>query len=818
MNPKAIELLEFPAIRAQLASYCGFSLSKALAEELDPSSDGILVARRIAFTSEAVRVLNVAPNLSVGGARDIRGPAERGRRGGVLDPQELLAIQATIGSGRTVRSTVSRLDGLAPGLADLAYLMVDCPALDREIGRCLSDTGDVLDSASPELGRIRSDIRSAHQKLLDRLHDIIYGGTYRTALQEPLITMREGRYVVPVKSEARGQLRGLIHDQSSSGQTVYVEPMVTVELNNRWRQLQMEETHEIERILRVLSEMVGRDADHLVSTVGALGDIDLHLAKARLAEAQRAVEPLLEIRPTPGQRRSAEARAADAATTERSADAPRGLRLINARHPLLHGNVVPITVRLGDEFSVMVITGPNTGGKTVALKTAGLLTLMAQAGMHVPATSGSQIHVFDDILADIGDEQSIEQSLSTFSSHMRNVVGIVKSAGKNTLALLDEVGAGTDPAEGSALARAILRRLLVSGAWTIATTHYTELKAFAHDTQGLTNASVEFNSETLAPTYRLLIGLPGKSNALAIARRLGLDDDVVEDARQMVDTGQLEVENLVAGLQADRQNAEQILAGAESERKEARRLRTELEQRLKNVEDERREIIRRSRREAEAELADLRARLREAAVILQRQDRSRGELATVAEAIEVAGRQVFAKPLPGAPTPSLPSIQGPRHRGPLGIGDAVRINSLNQEGRVTGLLNDGDQVEVQLGNFKLKAAKDDVEWIDRPATDKQTGYDYTSPTMWNTAQRSIPELQLDMRGWRAEQVVPELDRYLNDAYMSGLPTVRIVHGKGTGVLRQIVRDYLARTRLIDRFEVAEAREGGEGATVAHLAL
>jgi DNA mismatch repair protein MutS2 len=360
--------------------------------------------------------------------------------------------------------------------------------------------------------------------------------------------------------------------------------------------------------------------------------------------------------------------------------------------------------------------------------------------------------------------------------------------------------------------------LLDRGAWVIATTHYTELKAFAHDTEGLTNASVEFNADTLAPTYRLLIGLPGKSNALSIALRLGLDPDVVADARQMVDTGQLEMENLVAGLQADRQNAESILANAESDRQEARRLRTELEQRLRLVEDERREIIRRSRREAESELADLRARLREAALTLQRQDRSHGELAAVAQAIETAGRQVFAKPLPGAPPVELPTIPGPPRGGVLAVGDVVRITSLNQEGRVGAILNDGANLEVQLGNFKLRAAKDDVEWLGRPRSDATAGIDYTVPTMWNTDQRAIPDLQLDMRGWRAEQVVPELERYLNDAYMSGLPTVRLVHGKGTGVLRQVVRDYLAKTRLVDRFEIADAREGGEGATVAHIAL
>ncbi|MGH2459180.1 MAG: endonuclease MutS2, partial [Chloroflexota bacterium] len=404
MNQKATELLEFPRVRAQLAASCGFSASKELALALAPSTDGVLVARRLALTSEAVRVLDLSPSLNVGGAHDVRPAVERARLGGLLDAEDLLATRATVVSGRVLRATVGKLGNLAPGLADLAEMIREFPGLESEIGRCLSDTGDVLDSASPELTKIRSEIRVAHQRLLDRLHDLVYGAAHRHALQEQLITMREGRYVVPVRSDARGQLRGLIHDQSSSGQTVYVEPFETVELNNRWRQLQIEETHEIERIMRMLTDLVAGNADGLVSTVEGLAEIDLQLAKARLAAAQQAVEPALE--------------------TGLGAPGQRGLRLINARHPLLHGKIVPTTIRLGDDFQVMVVTGPNTGGKTVALKTAGLLTLMAQAGLHVPADSGSQIHLFQDVLADIGDEQSIEQSLSTFSSHMRNVVEV----------------------------------------------------------------------------------------------------------------------------------------------------------------------------------------------------------------------------------------------------------------------------------------------------------------------------------------------------------------------------------------------------------
>ncbi len=829
MNQKTLDLLEFPRIRADLASHCGFSISKELALALEPTADAVLVVRRLALTSEAVRVLNVSPNLTTGGARDVRPAVERARRGGILDPQELLAIQSTIGAARVVRNAVTRLSETAPGLADLAQQIVDLPGVEAEIGRCLSEAGDVLDSASPELQRIRSDVRAAHQRLLDRLHDIVYGGQYKTALQEPLITMREGRYVVPVRSDSRGQLRGLIHDQSSSGQTVYVEPLVTVELTNRWRQLQLEEAHEVERILRALSALVANVADHLDNGVTALGEIDLNLAKARLAEVQRAVEPFLEVKPTRGQRRPsgdpagppvAVASAIQVATPEERPPGARGLRLINARHPLLRGNVVPISLRLGDDFQVMVITGPNTGGKTVALKTAGLLTLMAQAGLHIPASSGSQVHVFDEILADIGDEQSIEQSLSTFSSHMRNVVGVVERADQNSLALLDEVGAGTDPAEGSALARAILRRLLERGAWVIATTHYTELKAFAHDTPGLTNASVEFDAETLAPRYRLHIGLPGKSNALAIAARLGLAAEVLADASTMLDQGQVQMENLVAGLQEERRKADEVLAAADQERRAALEARRILEERLRNIDAERRDVLRQARRDADAELADLRAQLRQAATALQRAERSRADLNAAAQALDLAGRRAAPKPVraSGTVTAVLPEIQPPPTNVPLAVGDTVRVRSLGQTGQVAALLGDGEGVEVQFGTFKLKTTKDELEWLSQAPAEPRAPANYAGTTIFNVAQRTMPELQIDLRGWRAEQVVPELERYLNDAYMANLPSVRIVHGKGTGVLRQVVRDYLASTGLVERFEAAEQREGGEGATVAYLAV
>lgn len=798
VNKKTLDLLEFPRIRAQLTDLCGFSASKELAGSIEPTSDRVLVERRLALTTEAVRVLDQRPNLTVGATQDIRSAAERARLGGTLDAQELLAIRATIGSARALRTAIVTLDEVAPELADLAGQIVDHPFLEDEIGRCLSESGDVLDSASPELGRIRAEIRVAHQRLLDRLHDLVYGGSYRNVLQEPVITMRGGRYVVPVRSDSRGQLRGLIHDQSSSGHTVYVEPFVTVELNNRWRQLQAEETHEIERIMQSLSELVAASADALAANVENIAALDLNLAKARLAAQQNAVNPFIDSR--------------------LPSDEQRGLRLINARHPLLRGHVVPITLRLGDDFRVMVITGPNTGGKTVALKTAGLLTLMAQAGLHIPADSGSQIHLFDEVLADIGDEQSIEQSLSTFSSHMRNVVEIVRQADVATLVLLDEVGAGTDPAEGAALARAVLRRLLTAGSWVIATTHYTELKAFAHDTVGMTNASVEFDPVTLAPTYRLQIGLPGKSNALAIAGRLGLDPDILKDAESMLDTGQIQVENLLEGIHAERRRTEEEAAALESERRETGRVRAELQRRLETIEEERREVLRRARREAEEELADLRAQLRRAATALQRTQPTRDEVISAAQALEsINRRRNVRQPASSAIRLDLPDIPRPNVAGVVSVGDQVRVRPLDREGQVMALSDDGGSAEVHVGNFKMKVPLDELERVGRVPV-AAAAPPAANRSVWNISQRVAPSSQFDIRGWRADQVAPELEQYLNDAYMTGLTSVRIIHGKGTGVLRQVVRDYLRASALIKQFETADPREGGDGATIAYLAL
>ncbi|HEX6798809.1 MAG TPA: hypothetical protein VF116_13960, partial [Ktedonobacterales bacterium] len=506
IGQKSLVTLEYPKIVERVAREAAFSASKELARTLLPASEIGAVRRRLALTTEARRLMELRPDVGVRGARDVRPHAAAAEHGVVLSPTELREVLVTLRSSGHLGRLIARLDSSFSLLKALAEDLPARPALEGHIEEAIGEEGEVLDSASAELRRLRAEIRAAQARLQERLGTLV--GEFRTALQEPIITQRNDRYVLPVRAEARGQVKGIVHDQSGSGATVFVEPLVVVEMNNRLRELRMAEQSEIERILAALSDEVGRDAAYVRLAVELLAELDLQFAKARYAALIRASEPKV--------------------------DGAGRLDLHEARHPLLSGHVVPIDFRLGDDFQMVVITGPNTGGKTVALKTVGLLSLMAAAGLHIPAREDSVVPVYRAVYADIGDEQSIEQSLSTFSSHLSRIVEILAAAEPGDLVLLDELGAGTDPGEGSALARAILAELLERGVASIATTHYSELKAFAHEQPGAVNASVEFDVETLSPTYRLSIGLPGRSNATAIAQRLGLPAAIIERAREFV--------------------------------------------------------------------------------------------------------------------------------------------------------------------------------------------------------------------------------------------------------------------------------------------
>src|SRR5947209_9988043 len=575
MNSHSLRVLEYEQVRALLAEQISTDLGRERVAELAPLDEEEEIRRRLQETTEARRMMDVAGSLPLGGIHDVRAVVQAAARDGLIEAPALLDLADTISSGRRLRGFLSKRAEEAPRLAAMGREIGDFERLEEEIRRCISPRGDVLDDASPTLVRIRKDQKIYHGRMMERLHSILRNSAYRDMIQDPVVTIRDDRYCIPVKSEYRSQFGGLIHDQSASGATVFMEPTAVVELGNELRQLTLKERQEIERILRELAGKVGREAIPLLGTLHTLSLIDFISAKAKLAFAMRATEPKLNR---------------------------DGLvELWKARHPLLKGEVVPINVRLGGEFTQLVITGPNTGGKTVTLKTVGLLALMAQSGLHIPADDGSTLPVFRGIYADIGDEQSIQQSLSTFSGHITNIARILKAVevtGRRSLVLLDEVGAGTDPTEGSALAKAILRHLWKKGVRTIGTTHYGELKEFAYSHEGVENASVEFDMETLRPTYRLLIGIPGSSNAFAIAARLGLPDEVIQAAHGMLSDEEHAITDVIQKLTADQKATEADLARAAAAAREVDALRQKYDRDLRQLQADRRQTLDRAKADA----------------------------------------------------------------------------------------------------------------------------------------------------------------------------------------------------------------------------
>ncbi|HEX6540879.1 MAG TPA: endonuclease MutS2 [Ktedonobacterales bacterium] len=795
MHEKSLITLEYPKILEQLTHEAAFSASKELARALAPSDDREEVRRRLAFTSEARQLLEQRPDIGVRGAREVRPHVRAAERGVMLTPNELIEILATLRASEHVSRQVRKVSEQFPLLWSLAVDLPVRPGLEGRISESISDEGDVLDSASPALRRIRAELRAAQQRLQERLGTLV--NEYRSALQEPIITTRSDRYVLPVRAEARGQVRGIVHDQSGSGATVFIEPAVVVEMNNRLRELHLEERHEIERILQELSEAVAADGPYITLAVELLAEIDLHLAKARYAGLQRASAPKV----------NAEGR----------------LLLRKARHPLLRGNVVPIDFWLGRdtagaEMRMVVITGPNTGGKTVALKTVGLLSLMAQAGMHIPCEDGSEIPVYSNIFADIGDEQSIEQSLSTFSSHLTRIVEILRQATADALVLLDELGAGTDPTEGSALARAILAHLLAQRVQTVATTHYSELKAFAHEQPGAVNASVEFDVETLSPTYRLSIGLPGRSNALAIATRLGLPEDIIQNAREYVGSAGVEMESLLANLQAEhtaaadeRYRLSMERVEAEYQRREAEKVRAEIEEERVRILNEARAQARREVEATQAELARVRTQMRRK-LTEEQLGKLRERTHRLEERTVPVPTRARASHRAGAEQSADTGIAGP-----LEMGDTVLVRSMGQRGEVVSLANGRGEVEVQLGAMKLRVPESQLERLSRRQVRAAEAGRPSALSLPSRETTLAPELQLDLRGWRVEDALEEVERYLNNAALAGMPFVRILHGKGTGALRQAIRQQLSHHPLVKSQKSAEAKDGGDGVTIVTLA-
>ncbi len=800
MNEKVIQTLELSKILDRLAQYTTFSAGADLARDLYPTIDLEEARSWQQETAEARLMFANQFNASLGGARDVREPALLAQRGIMIEATVLLDIRLTLRRATTLKRTLGRMKGQYPLLSEISNELEECNDLQAEIERVLDENAQVKDSASPQLAIIRRDLKIAFDRLQTKLQRMVSSSNNQTMLQEALFTMRNGRYVIPLKADYKGRIPGIIHDSSASGATLWIEPLETVELNNRWRELQLDEEKEVRRILLALTDMVAQDSEYIVRTVEVLGYLDLVFAKARYADDLKAVEPeLMPFKPR----------------GENPNHPGSTIFLQGARHPLLSGNIVPIDVEFDENTWVLVVTGPNTGGKTVSLKTVGLLVLMAQIGLHVPAER-AKLSVFEGVYADIGDEQSIEQSLSTFSSHMTNTIHILRECDAHSLVLLDELGAGTDPAEGSALARAILNYLRNRHVTTMVTTHHPELKVYSVETPGVRNASVEFNLQTLAPTYRLIIGLPGRSNALAIAQRLGLSENIIKDARGMVATEDLVADDLLDEIHRTREDIRRQQNAISLMREEIETERAELRVNLSTVEDERRDIIAAARRNMQGEMEEFRRELR----------RLRGELRDASlplenlRAIQQTSDNVdkfLCQPVEnGDQAPAQLDDWTPR------LGDAVWLEALKAEGTIIEL--DKDEAMVQVGSLKIRA---NLREVTKPSRAERK-----LKATKNRARRRVPVyepsdeviipksaspgLELDLRGERVEEALERLDNYIDAAYLSGIPFGRIIHGKGTGALRKAVQDRVSEHPLISKAVSAPPKEGGDGVTIIYM--
>lgn len=806
MESKTLRLLEYDKILARLAGYCDFSASADLARALQPTPDHELAARWQAETTQARWLLSTR-DLTIGGSHDIRPSVELAARAGVLDPQAFLDIKSTLIACRDLKKSLEAAAGDAPLLARLAAGLPVPHGIVDAISQVLSERGEVLDSASVKLADIRRTLKLTRDRLMSRLQR--YLTESGSKLQEPIITQRDGRYVIPLRAEFKGQIKAIVHDQSASGATLFVEPLPVVELNNQVREQELAQRDEERRILAELSGLVAQHAVEWKYGIENLALLDLAFAKAKYAEALQASEPVLHD-PRPHQSSSRPPTAADSASG-------RSIHLLHARHPLLAAEtVVPIDVDPPAGTHAVVITGPNTGGKTVTLKTVGLLVLMAQSGLHLPAQSGSELPCFDAVYADIGDEQSIEQSLSTFSGHITNIIQILKHAGAGSLVILDELGAGTDPQEGAAIARAILAHLIQRRITTLVATHYPELKTFAHATQGVVNASLEFDVHTLRPTYRLTIGLPGRSNALLIAQRLGLDGQIIAAAREQIDPADLRADKLLDDIRRERNRTARERGKLEKARAQAEKKTGELESKLEKVEDERREVLARARAEGELEVAVLRQNIES---LKERLKKARQPL----DALRDLETRVQA--MQGAIEAPVERKQGGgRAAAPLAfaLGQRVFVPDLRSTGIITALAE--SDAEVQIGSLRVRVKLPDLQAPGEASPGAQASGVQVRPPAQKIPQgepglgsRPSPGIEVNLRGQLVEDGLLQLERYLEKAYAAGLPFVRIIHGRGTGKMREAVRGALSQNPLVSSFEQADENEGGAGVTIARLA-
>lgn len=790
MEQGAFKVLEYDRIRGMLAERAGSMLGKELAKGLLPSSDFHEVQERIQETAEAVQVYSMAaPPL--GGIRDIRDILKKGKLGAVLDAGEILDVLSTMYAMRGIKKFFKEMEADVPILKEDASGIEILGNLERHLDNAIDEHGTMRDDASVELRRIRRELRGSQSRIKERVNSILHDANYQKFFQDAIVTMRDERYVIPVKQEYRQQFPGIIHDQSASGSTLFIEPMPIVELNNDVKQLMLAEQHEMERILRVLSNEITKNGEILMENAERMAAIDFAFAKARLARDMRATEPILN----------------ETGYTH----------LVQARHPLIpKETVVPIDIVLGKENRMLLVTGPNTGGKTVSMKTLGLLALMAQSGCFLPVASGSEISVYQNIYADIGDEQSIEQSLSTFSAHMTHLVEILSKVGEDDLLLLDELGAGTDPEEGAALAMAILERLLEVRTVTVATTHYSELKSFAYSQAGIENACVEFDLETLRPTYRLLIGIPGASNAFAISRRLGLGESLILRAQQLVKADHAQFENVINELENEKMMYEQRNADILERQQRVMQMEKKVAAMKEELSRTKGDIIRKAREKSAAMIRQTRRESEEIIDSLKEQFQDQG-IKKRQQAIQEARKQL--NDAAGRANPGIMAQKIYNQRidmKKLSVGDTVYVMKLDQKGTVLSV--QGKELEVQIGSLRTTLKAADCRFVAEAAKERQPApasgaSGHSGALLHKTAHI---ERELDIRGMMVDEAEMVVGKFLDDAVLAGLSQVLIIHGKGTGALRKGIQNYLKHHRNVLRYVFADINEGGTGATVVDL--
>ena len=781
MDQRSLKILEFPKIIDKLKTKVSTDIGKELVDQLGPVVSSELVLSLQQETKEGVDLLRIKGNMPLSGIFDLTSYLHRVKIGGMLTSEQLREVASTVHSGRRVKRFVQKANenNSFPILTNHIDEITELIYLEEEINKAINEYGEIVDTASNELKKIRSQMRTLEARIKEKLDQMIKSPGYLKMLQEPIVTIRNGRYVIPVKQEYRGVFGGMVHDQSASGATLFIEPQAAVQMNNQLREFELKEEKEIEKILSALSGAVQAEVDALTINQEHLGILDFIQAKAELATEMKATMPKLN---TKGY-----------------------IKLKKARHPLINmDEVVPIDVELGNNYRSLVITGPNTGGKTVTLKTIGLLAIMALSGLHIPVEDDSEIAIYKAIYADIGDEQSIEQSLSTFSSHLTNIIKILNQMDSESLILLDELGAGTDPTEGAALAISILEKMKQAGATVIATTHYSELKAYAYNREGVINASVEFDVETLRPTYRLLIGVPGRSNAFAIAKRLGLSEEIIEKAKEQISKDNLQVESMIASLEQSQKSAAKEQSEAEKLRRQIEVLKDELENKMVSFENERIQLLEESKKKAEAQVK--KAKNEAEAIISELRKMALEEKAGIKEhrLIEMKKRLEEA-----VPEVEAKKIKKMKKNEKLDIGDEVRVLSLGQKGTILEPVGNKEYM-VQIGIMKMKIDKGDLELVKNKnqqqtvvMTGVKRGTDFVKP-------------ELDLRGQTVDEAMIEIDRYLDQAFLAGYGQVSIIHGKGTGLLRAGIQDFLRKHAHVKQVRLGAFGEGGSGVTIVEL--